>query len=36
MRIQTGYWFDYDPAAWALLVAGIAGVGAITWFALSI
>src|SRR5262245_36410597 len=34
MRIQTG--FDYDPAAWALLLAGVVGVGAITWLALSI
>jgi hypothetical protein len=30
------YWFNYDPTAWALLVAGIVGLGAITWLALSI
>jgi hypothetical protein len=30
------YWFDYDLAAWALLVAGIVGLGTITWLALSI
>jgi hypothetical protein len=36
MRNLTGHWFDYDPAAWALLLAGIIGVGAVTWLALSI
>jgi hypothetical protein len=36
MRIQTGYWFDFDAGAWALLLTGIVGVGAITWLALSI
>jgi hypothetical protein len=30
------YWFDDDPAAWAFLVAGIVGLGAITWLVLSI
>jgi hypothetical protein len=36
MRTQTGNWFDYDPAAWALLVTGLVGVGTITWLAMSI
>jgi hypothetical protein len=33
MRIETGSRFDYDPVAWAFLIAGI---GAVAWLALSI